>query len=427
MKRFCIAACAAAASACSLAELVPLAPAGGETVPMLSREQIEVSALETYKERLAYLKPEYLKLDPEVRNSPFESVRQGAKWRTYPSFRLKWKATDGETGPWKIEISGDRDFKEATVWYAENVETEKHKGEPDICRYRIAAPNFLLGKTYYWRVTSNLSCARAGHGELWKLCKCGGHLKSGKHDIASSPAMFKTADTPPRWIKTEGRVDNIRDLGGWRTVDGLRVKQGLVFRGQGLNDNSVTGEIKGRNRLYLEDVEYLTRTLGIKTDLDLRSSQETAGMETSPLGKGVNFVHVSSQSYKGVFTAEGMKTMAKNVTLFADEKNYPVYFHCIAGADRTGSLAYVLLGILGVPEHDALVEWEHTFYPKMPDFRKGFSKNYWRREQHLRNGLKRYGGKNATFKERAELYLKDCGVTDAEIAKIRSIMLEQPQ
>ena len=60
MKKFCLAAVAAAAAAGSFAELVPIAPAGGETVPMLSREQIEVSRLETYKERLDYLKPEYL-------------------------------------------------------------------------------------------------------------------------------------------------------------------------------------------------------------------------------------------------------------------------------------------------------------------------------------------------------------------------------
>ena len=424
MKKFCLAAVTAAAAGSLFAELVPIAPAGGETVPMLSREQIEVSRLKTYKERLAYLKPEYLKLDAESRNSPYESVRQGSKWRTYPPFRLKWKATEGETGPWKIEISGDVDFKDATVYYAENVETEKHKGEPDICRYRIAAPNFLLGKTYYWRVTSNLSCSRDGHGELWKLCKCGEHLKSGKHDIASASATFKTADTPPRWIRVEGRVDNIRDLGGWKTVDGRRVKEGLVFRGQGLNDNSDNGENKGRNRLYLEDVGYLTGKLGIKTDLDLRSSAETADMTASPMGAGVNFVQNSSQSYKGIFTAKGMETMAKNVKLFADEKNYPIYFHCIAGADRTGSLAYVLLGILGVPEHDALVEWEHTFYPKMPDFRKDFSKSYWRREQHLHNGLKKYSGENATFKERSEAYLLDCGVTREELDKIRSILLD---
>lgn len=424
MKKFCVAAAAAAFAACAFAELMPLAPAGGETVPMLSREQIKVSSLETYKERLACVKPDYLKLDSESRKSPFESVRQGSKWRTYPPFRLKWQATDGETGPWKIEISADSGFKETTVYYAENVETEKHKGAPDICRYRIDAPNFLLGKTYYWRVTSNLSCSREGHGELWKLCKCGENLKSGKHDIVSAVASFKTADTPPRWIKIEGRVDNIRDLGGWKTLDGRRVKQGLVFRGQGLNDNSENGENKGRNRLYFEDIKYLAGTLGIKTDLDLRSSAETADMTSSPLGEGVNFIQNSSKSYKGVFTAEGMKTMAKNVKLFADEKNYPVYFHCIAGADRTGSLAYMLLGILGVPEHDALVEWEHTFYPKMPDFRKDFSKNYWRREQHLRNGLKKYGAKNASFKERSELYLLDCGVTKEEIEKIRSILLE---
>jgi len=412
------------AAAAALAELVPVAPAGGEIVPMLTKEQLEISAVKTYKTRLELLKPEYLKLSPEDRTSPYESVGgKNGKWRTAPAFRLKWEATDGERGPWKIELADNPAFDKAEVYYAENVEMQKADGGKTVCRYRMDAPNFMLGREYFWRVTSNLSCAREGHGEIWKLCRCGENLASGRHDIVSATASFKTADTPPRWIKIEGRVENIRDLGGWKTVDGRRVKQGLVFRGQGLNDNSESGSERGRNRLYIEDVEFLVKTLGIKTDLDLRSNLETAGMDVSPLGKDVRFVQISSKSYKGIFTKEGMEIMAKEVRVFTDEKNYPVYFHCIAGADRTGSLAYILLGILGVDEHDAIIDWEHTFYPKMPDFRKGFSKDYWRREQHLQNGLKKYGGKNATFEERCRLYLLDCGITEKEIEKIRAILL----
>ena len=36
----------------------------------------------------------------------------------------------------------------------------------------------------------------------------------------------------------------------------------------------------------------------------------------------------------------------------------------------------------------------------------------------------KYGEKGDTFRKRVELYLKDCGITQAEIEKFRSIMLE---
>ena len=120
-----------------------------------------------------------------------------------------------------------------------------------------------------------------------------------------------------------------------------------------------------------------------------------------------------------------MKTMAENFRVFCDEKNYPIYFHCIGGADRTGSLAYVLNGILGVNKHDLDVDWEATFYPSLPELEKGYNgPTYWRREQYFDEGFAKYGDANSSWNERIELYLLDCGVTKEEIAKFRSIMLE---
>ncbi len=99
----------------------------------------------------------------------------------------------------------------------------------------------------------------------------------------------------------------------------------------------------------VEDVAYMTKTLGVKTDLDLRSDREIAGMTQSPLGAGVNFIHHSSLEYGGIFASPGRETMAANFRVFCDRANYPVYFHCIAGADRTGTLAYVLNGLTLLP------------------------------------------------------------------------------
>ena len=219
----------------------------------------------------------------------------------------------------------------------------------------------------------------------------------------------------------EGRVHNVRDLGGWMTEEGACVRQGMIYRGQGLNDNSVSGEVKGPNRLTVEDVAYLVGFLGIKTDLDLRAPYETADLQVSPMGKSVKFILRSSMCYRTLFNAEGKRVMAENFRVFCNPTNYPIYFHCIGGADRTGSLAYILNVLLGVSRHDLETDWEATFYPDLPELRPG---GEWRREHHLTDGIAGYGDSSMPWRRRIELYLLDCGITKDEMDAFRKIMLK---
>ena len=152
-------------------------------------------------------------------------------------------------------------------------------------------------------------------------------------------------------------------------------------------------------------------------------------MTQSPLGPGVAFIHRSAPAYKEIFTPEGMKTMAENFRVFCDERNYPIFFHCIGGADRTGSLAYVLNGVLGVERADLERDWESTFYPDIPnvvtnDTGKPFiNGTYWRSSQHFDDGFAKYAVPGDTLRDRIERYLLACGVTKEEIEKVREIML----
>jgi len=145
-------------------------------------------------------------------------------------------------------------------------------------------------------------------------------------------------------------------------------------------------------------------------------------LSESPLGQSVSLVLRSSHAYEGIFKSQGKKVMAENFRVFCKRENYPVYMHCIAGADRTGSLAYMLLGALGVDRHDMEVDWESTFYPNIPDASP--NPKAWCREAHFNNGLSKYGKDGDSWNRRVELYLLDCGVTEGEIAVFRSIMLE---
>ena len=421
------------------AAVVPVSPIDGETVSLLPEAQKKIMSLATHEERLAALKDD--KAKPHDERCYFRD--RESKWRISAPLTLKWKTTDGENGPWKILIGKSPDLADARELWPNPEEkrkmamsgdssmSEKAQGNIRYFTYIVPRPNLELDRTYYWKIWSDVKCRNYSHGSTLKAaCPCG----RGRMAVASQTASFTTEDMPPRWITLEGRVGNCRDLGGWKTIDGHRIRQGMIYRGTGLNDSSVNGDRVGRSRLTVEDITYMKEVLGIKTDLDLRTKRELAGMDKSPLGEGVMFIHQPSTAYRGLFVAGGFeselcpdakKAMAENFRIFCDRANYPIYFHCIGGADRTGSLSYILCGVLGVSKHDIEVEWESTFYPDLPEMAKEHNgATPWRTKRHFDEGFGKYGDADTPLQRRIELYLLDCGVTQDEIERFRSIMLE---
>ena len=407
MKRLVMAA-GLVVSSVACAALEPFAPVDGAKVALVPAAQKKVMQVPTLAGRIELFKSD-------------AALRDDKSWRMSEPLVLTVRATAGEKGPWKVEIGKAPDLSDARNWYVGTAAIDKVSGREvseagtlTVARIAVPRANLEIGARYYWRVSCRGRCG----WDCWK-----GHGCKACEKLAVSPiAAFTTEDLAPRWIAIEGNVHNIRDFGGRRGLDGRRVRQGMAYRGQGLNDNSVTGDEQGRNRLTVEDVRYLTGTLGIKTDLDLRSPGETADLSVSPLGERVTLVVRSSQCYRGIFEKVGMKAMAENFRHFCDRRNYPVYFHCIGGADRTGALAYVLNAVLGVDRRENETDWESTFYPNIPDANP--DPDYWCRESHFNDGFAKYGDVGTPWNDRVVLYLKDCGVTDAEIEKFRNIMLE---
>ena len=379
------------------ADLSLVHPNGGETITQVPECQRLILALPTYEKRI-----ELLRADRANKCARFNN---NGTWMKGEPLILKWKPAKAEgVGLWKIEIGKKRDLSDARCWYAKVQWVEANKGTGDwTVEYEVPYANLEIGTTFYWRVTQ--------YAENLKVIE------------KSAVGTFKTADIAPRWINIRGRAVNIRDLGGRKTADGkFRVKQGMLYRGQGLNDNSVTGEKAGENRLTATDIEYFTKTLGIRTDLDLRGILETADLDVSPLGPSVKLVKIPSAQYYGLFV-NGKKSFAEDFRLMLDEANYPIYFHCIAGADRTGTLAYVLNGLLGVERGELEADWELTMYPhsltdaKQPEFRD-------ERKLGIDRGLMLYGDENTPWNKRIELFVLSTGITPEEIEKFRAIMLE---
>ena len=175
---------------------------------------------------------------------------------------------------------------------------------------------------------------------------------------------------------------------------------------------------KGKNRIKPEGRAIFLDRYGVRSDIDLRNDNECWGMKGSPLGPGVKWFHISSAWYARMQTEWGREQFAKVFRVFLDEKNYPVIFHCIAGQDRTGAVAFILNGLLGVAEEELYLDWEATgFWNSDSRF------NHARLFDHLIGGFRKLPGKD--LYEQIENYVLSCGFTREDIEKFRSIMLEK--
>ena len=272
-----------------------------------------------------------------------------------------------------------------------------------------------------------------------------------------------------RILHWEG-IDNVRDLGGVKTRDGRTVKCGLVYRSQAFNFNAVctwmtaermesklrggqfrydfgeacmktmldrigTNDLskscaaiaaevaagtnawkRGPSRLTPESRAKILRETGLRTEIDLRSTPETWGMDGSPLGPAVAWHNIPGVSLGELTSGSGKRMFRECFPFFLDEKNYPIDFHCIAGADRTGALTAALYGLLGVPED--VIKTDYTL--------TSFSTSGIRTAKAFDRMMKKaFGSRPGTsFNEKIEAFALDCGFTAADIAKFRGIMLK---
>lgn len=215
--------------------------------------------------------------------------------------------------------------------------------------------------------------------------------------IVTTPSPIKTADTP-RVLSVEG-LYQVRDIGNWKTVDGKRIKQGLLIRGTELD-----GAVESRYHLTNDALYDMLTVFGIKTDLDLREPQYP---KVDSLGSRVQHKYYDMVMYSAIFSDRGKQKIREIFADLANPEIYPVYLHCTYGCDRTGTVCYLLEALLGVSRDDCLREYS-------------LSNLYLKNILTVEQGLAIYDG---TLQQQTEAYLRSCGVTQAQIESIKNIFL----
>lgn len=150
-------------------------------------------------------------------------------------------------------------------------------------------------------------------------------------------------------------LKNCRDLGGW-ACDGGTVKYGKLFR-----TSELTGLSRPDEQITNLEKSMFINLLGIKCEVDLRDTTEQGG--TATFDSSVEYLHQDIVAYKDGFTNETRRNQLKIVLtkiMTNAVENKPTFWHCVAGADRTGTVAWLLLGLLGVSQSDCDKEYEIT-------------------------------------------------------------------
>ncbi len=207
---------------------------------------------------------------------------------------------------------------------------------------------------------------------------------------------------PLRWIRTH--TWNVRDLGGW-ACDGGTVKYGKLFRG---------GYVTSADRAVLVE------QLGIQHELDLRGANE-GGLTASPLGGDVRYTCAAAYAWYSLTPADAWKANLRCV-FDAVTHNEPVYFHCAAGADRTGTLACVLEGLLGMSQSDIDKDYELTTFYSGSDTDANARRRNEAEWSGLISALNSKSG--STFRDKCVTFAAELGFTADEINAFRAAMID---
>lgn len=266
--------------------------------------------------------------------------------------------------------------------------------------------NAMVGTTYYWNVSA---------------------LDDEGDTSTSKTATFTTETQAPRNLSVDG-VTNVRDLGGWATEDGGRIRQGLLYRGARFSANFDATDIT----ITEAGIRTLRDEIGIKTEIDLRQTtavnnrNESGGLTASPLGDSVRYCAFPMEYGDVLFSdPKNIQRIREIFAFLSDESNYPIYFHCSIGTDRTGLIAWLVNGLCGVSENDLWRDYlfsDFGLIESNPANARTRAKN----ENIYVNQLKNYA-QGDTLAEKIYNYLKnEIGVAETDLQAVIRIMKDPP-
>ena len=278
------------------------------------------------------------------------------------------------------------------------------------------APSFTA-RSYFMearRLYRTAGYAAGTNSVIHKYSREDPHGFDGRYDLPD--VQRKCIPDEPVFWEVPG-LRNVRDIGGWT---GLR--QGMVYRGSQLYrvDGAPGGVSDETRRIVREEWK-------LATDFDLRGVKEWGIREYAKTnlaeltGIGVRKVSHPFPSYEKLFERpEAVRAALKDL---AKPETYPTYIHCAGGADRTGSLVFILEALCGVAEADIDIDYELTSFATVFGLRD--------RDKILTISFRRFKDRfsaypGATLQKRVEnACLTTFGLDREDVASIRRLLVPE--
>ncbi len=284
----------------------------------------------------------------------------------------------GGEAPFKVYLSEKEDYAKSKVY--------------ECTEAKVSITNLKIATKYYLKVTS------------------------GEETVKTD--SFTTSDEVVRNLYVSG-ITNVRDLGGY-PLGNVRTNQGLIFRTGRLNNNSVETPTAMINE---KGVNVMLNDLGVRSEIDLRmvSNNEVGGLTEGVgiLGESVHYyqcpMDYNVAAMGGDFNDASLR---KVFSILGNRDNYPTFFHCSIGTDRTGYVAWLINGYLGLNEEYL---WRDYLFSNFGNIGS-------KREQGtIRNSyiklIRECPG--STWQEKTKTFLLTKGVAQSDLDVLSSMMIPQ--
>ena len=326
----------------------------------------------------------YLSYDGEYKTIPEADYPDGQKHLSDPNpVNLEWSfnAPSGKTiSRYDIVWGKEADLKDGY--------TIKGTSESKLDVY-----NSYLGDNYF-KVVANYTDGSSDSSKIQK---------------------YKVEEVYPRNLRIEG-MTNCRDMGGGRVLSGGgHIKQGLIYRTSAVN-NWAYGRGDVPDRITDAGKEELLTRLGCKTEINVNNS-------------GSNEVGVQNYVDAFMYYDNGKHHMYRNAEplkqafhALANPDNYPVFYHCRIGTDRTGFMAIMLGALLGVSENEIYQDYLFSNFGNIQE--KRYIGEKAGRDNILKymDDLKTYPGEE--LHQKAYNFLLGIGIPSEELDSIIDILVE---
>ena len=228
---------------------------------------------------------------------------------------------------------------------------------------------------------------------------------------SSEVKTFEVTEQAPRNLYV-GNMPNFRDMGGRTTYAGGKIKQGLIYRGSGSKFDNRTDSDAEAQKILLEQ-------LRVKTEINVANSTS-------------NNVNLNGTNVENAYMAYGAvpySNLARNsvrirqvMDILADETNYPVFYHCRIGTDRTGITGIMINGLLGVPFNEALQDYGFSNFAPIDNQRYPHKPNDTNGDDIAKYIDELLALPGETFQEQVYLALRMIGVSAEKLDKIIDFM-----